>query len=414
MSQMNTGDGRLADSERPLAAGKTGLNGYARLVFFVLRKMRGPLLQVHMPNGAVHEFAGDDKSTPPIVLTINNMVFFKTIIRRGSLGFAEAYMKQDWRSSDIARLLTFFNQNMQMVKQELDNKPVFSLINRLIHKWRPNSRAGAKRNIHAHYDLGNNFYSLWLDKSMTYSSALFKDSQTDLRAAQTEKYRALADAIGLTEEHHVLEIGCGWGGFAEFAAREIGCRVTGITISQEQLNFARTRIANAGLQEKVDFKFLDYRDVTETYDRVVSIEMFEAVGEQYWPVYFEQLNKVLKPGGRAGLQIITIENSRFEAYRKSADFIQRYIFPGGMLPSPEKLYAAFNQAGLHLTGQSDFALDYARTLAEWRDRFIAVWPEVEALGFDTRFRNMWEYYLAYCEAGFTSGSIDVSHFALTK
>ena len=414
MSKTNTDNSRMTDAARAVSTGKASLNGYARLVLFMLRKMRGPLLQVQLPDGTVHEFAGDDQATPPIVLRIVNMSFFKTIVRRGSLGFAEAYMTGDWRSPEIARLLCFFNQNMQMIKQEIDNKRIFSFINRLIHKWRPNSRAGAKRNIHAHYDLGNNFYSLWLDKSMTYSSALFKDSQTDLRAAQTEKYRALAEAIDLQADHHVLEIGCGWGGFAEFAAREIGCRVTGITISGEQLKFARTRIANAGLQDKVDFQFLDYRDVTQTYDRVVSIEMFEAVGEQYWATYFEQLHELLKPQGRAGLQIITIENSRFEAYRKSADFIQRYIFPGGMLPSPEKLYAAFDNAGLQLTGQKDFALDYARTLAAWRARFIAVWPEVEALGFDTRFRNMWEYYLAYCEAGFSTGSIDVSHFTLSK
>ncbi|MEL0072256.1 MAG: class I SAM-dependent methyltransferase, partial [Rhodobiaceae bacterium] len=269
MSETNTDNRRMMDAARAASTGKSSLTGYARLVFFMLRKMRGPVLQVQLPDGAVHEFAGDDKSTPPIVLSINNMSFFKTIVRRGSLGFAEAYMHEDWRSPDIARMRCFFNQNKQMIKQEIDNKRVFSFINRLIHKWRPNSRAGAKRNIHAHYDLGNNFYSLWLDKSMTYSSALFKDSQTDLRAAQAEKYRALAEAIDLQPDQHVLEIGCGWGGFAEFAAREIGCRVTGITISEEQLKFARTRIANAGLQDKVDFQFLDYRDVTQTYDRVV-------------------------------------------------------------------------------------------------------------------------------------------------
>ena len=249
---------------------------------------------------------------------------------------------------------------------------------------------------------------------MTYSSALFRDSQQSLRDAQNEKYRALAESAGIGPDHHVLEIGCGWGGFAEFAAREIGCKVTGITISKEQLAFAKNRIALAGLSDKVTFEFRDYRDVAEKYDRIVSIEMFEAVGEAYWPTYFEQVRNLLKTGGKAGLQIITIANERFAGYRKKADFIQRYIFPGGMLPSPERLNAEFDKAGLKLVGQEDFAPDYARTLAQWHQRFIKVWPEVEALGFDKRFRQMWRYYLAYCEAGFSTRSIDVSHFTLQR
>jgi cyclopropane-fatty-acyl-phospholipid synthase len=211
----------------------------------------------------------------------------------------------------------------------------------------------------------------------------------------------------------VLEIGCGWGGFAEFAATEIGCQVTGITISKEQLDYARNRIEKAGLSDRVDLQYCDYRDVSEKYDRVVSIEMFEAVGENYWPSYFSQVKNCLKPGGLAGLQIITIANERYASYRKSVDFIQRYIFPGGMLPSPEILYDKFREAGLKLDQQVDFASDYARTLADWRHKFIDVWPEIQKLGFDTKFRNMWEYYLAYCEAGFSSSSIDVSHFILS-
>ena len=330
------------------------------------------------------------------------------------MGFAESYMDGEWSSPDLAKLLILLNSNMTMLQQSIGKNRFTQWINRIIHILRPNTREGAKRNIHAHYDLGNEFYALWLDATMTYSSALFRDSQQTLRDAQNEKYRALAASTDIGPDDHVLEIGCGWGGFAEFAAREIGCKVTGITISNEQLAFAKNRIAMAGLQDKVDFKFCDYRDLTEKYDRIVSIEMFEAVGESYWPTYFDQVHACLKPGGKAGLQIITIAKERFDSYRKKTDFIQRYIFPGGMLPSPERLDGEFANADLKLVAREDFAADYARTLAEWRHRFLEVWPEVQALGFDARFRNMWEYYLAYCEAGFTTRSIDVSHFTLMR
>ena len=303
---------------------------------------------------------------------------------------------------------------MTMLQEKIGRNRLTHWLNRVIHLLRPNTRKGAKRNIHAHYDLGNEFYALWLDTTMTYSSALFSDSQKSLRDAQNDKYRALAASTDIRPGDHVLEIGCGWGGFAEFAARELDCKVTGITISNEQLTFAKNRIAKAGLEDKVDLRFCDYRDLDSKYDRVVSIEMFEAVGESYWPTYFSKLHDCLKPGGRAGLQIITIAKERFEAYRKKTDFIQRYIFPGGMLPSPERLDTEFAAADLQLLAREDFAADYARTLAEWRLRFLDVWPEVQALGFDTRFRNMWEYYLAYCEAGFATNSIDVSHFTLTR
>ena len=249
---------------------------------------------------------------------------------------------------------------------------------------------------------------------MTYSSARFSDPAMSLEQAQWEKYRALAKMIGLHKDHHVLEIGCGWGGFAEYAAREIGCKVTGLTISQEQLAYAQKRIANKGLSDRVDLKFMDYRDVKEQFDRIVSIEMFEAVGEKYWPTYFSQIQNCLKPGGQAGLQIITIDDKRFKAYRKRTDFIQKYIFPGGMLPSPEKLNEAFTQAKLKLTGRDDFGVDYADTLAQWCTTFLDKWDDISPLGFDNKFRRMWQFYMAYCEAGFRTSHIDVSQFALKK
>ena len=383
------------------------------ILFFLLQNLKGGELQVALPDGEVVTF-GKSSADGAAVLKVHNNAFFNRTLRHGAMGFAESYMDGQWSSPDIAKLLILFNNNMTMLQKSIGKNRLTQWLNRIIHILRPNTREGAKRNIHAHYDLGNEFYALWLDATMTYSSALFRDSQQTLRDAQTEKYRALAASTNIGPDDHVLEIGCGWGGFAEFAAREIGCKVTGITISNEQLVFAQNRIAMAGLSDKVDFRFCDYRDLEEQFDRIVSIEMFEAVGESYWPTYFEQVHNCLKPGGKAGLQIITISEQRFESYRKKTDFIQRYIFPGGMLPSPERLDREFASADLSLLAREDFAHDYARTLEEWRHRFLDVWPEVKALGFDNRFRNMWEYYLAYCEAGFSTGSIDVSHFTVTR
>ena len=384
-----------------------------KILSLLLRNVKFGQIQLALPDGEILTF-GRKSPDGPAVLKVHNMAFFNRTLRRGAMGFAESYMDGEWSSPDLAKLLILLNSNMTMLQQSIGKNRFTQWINRIIHILRPNTREGAKRNIHAHYDLGNEFYALWLDATMTYSSALFRDSQQTLRDAQNEKYRALAASTDIGPDDHVLEIGCGWGGFAEFAAREIGCKVTGITISNEQLAFAKNRIAMAGLQDKVDFKFCDYRDLTEKYDRIVSIEMFEAVGESYWPTYFDQVHACLKPGGKAGLQIITIAKERFDSYRKKTDFIQRYIFPGGMLPSPERLDGEFANADLKLVAREDFAADYARTLAEWRHRFLEVWPEVQALGFDARFRNMWEYYLAYCEAGFTTRSIDVSHFTLMR
>jgi cyclopropane-fatty-acyl-phospholipid synthase len=384
-----------------------------RILFFLLQNLKGGELQVALPDGEVVTF-GKSSADGAAVLKVHDNAFFNRTVRHGAMGFAESYMDGQWSSPEIAKLLILFNNNMTMLQKSIGKNRLTQWLNRIIHILRPNTREGAKRNIHAHYDLGNEFYALWLDATMTYSSALFRDSQQTLRDAQTEKYRALAASTNIGPDDHVLEIGCGWGGFAEFAAREIGCKVTGITISNEQLVFAQNRIAMAGLSDKVDFRFCDYRELEEQFDRIVSIEMFEAVGESYWPTYFEQVHNCLKPGGKAGLQIITISEQRFESYRKKTDFIQRYIFPGGMLPSPERLDREFASADLSLLAREDFAHDYSRTLEEWRHRFLDVWPEVKALGFDERFRNMWEYYLAYCEAGFSTGSIDVSHFTVTR
>ncbi len=284
---------------------------------------------------------------------------------------------------------------------------LLTLVQRVRHWLNDNSPKGSRRNISAHYDLGNQFYRHWLDPTMTYSSALFSTGAKDLESAQQAKYRALARDAAIGPDDHVLEIGCGWGGFAEFAAREIGCRVTGLTISREQHDFASARIAAAGLADKVDIQLRDYRDETGRYDRIASIEMFEAVGEKYWPVFFGKLKECLKAGGTAGMQIITINEAAYATYRKRPDFIQRYVFPGGMLPTPAILKSLGAEQGLSFLRERVFAEDYARTLAEWRTRFWASWEKIVPLGFDERFKKLWEFYLHYCEAGFRAEYIDV-------
>jgi cyclopropane-fatty-acyl-phospholipid synthase len=319
-----------------------------------------------------------------------------------------------WDSPNVTAFLQFFLRNGEALQDKLRGIPGARFVSRLGHMLRRNSKRGSKRNIEYHYDLGNSFYRRWLDPTMTYSSARFEHPGQDLSEAQINKYRSLAERIDLKPEHHLLEIGSGWGGFAEYAASEIGCRVTGITISKEQLAFARERMERKQLSHKVDIRYQDYRDVDEKFDRIASIEMFEAVGEEYWPDYFGKIRQCLKPGGKAGLQIITIADRSFASYRKRADFIQRYIFPGGMLPSPTALRQQVAQAGLTWAGNLEFGLDYAETLKLWRERFRAAWPDISAQGFDERFRRMWEYYLSYCEAGFRAGNIDVTQLTLAR
>ncbi|MDB5470943.1 MAG: Cyclopropane-fatty-acyl-phospholipid synthase, partial [Caulobacter sp.] len=326
----------------------------------------------------------------------------------------EGYMAGEWETPDLPLLLEVFCLNFDRLQRLVEGQPWMRLLNSWLHARRRNTRRGSRHNIHAHYDLGNAFYGQWLDRTMSYSSALFASPAQPLHEAQEAKYAALARGIGLENGHSVLEIGCGWGGFAEFAAREVGARVTGITISQAQYDYARERLFRQGLAEKADIQLIDYRDVQGRFDRVASIEMFEAVGEQYWPAYFGKIHEVLSPGGRAGLQIITIKDELFEHYRSHADFIQRYVFPGGMLPSEERLKQQTDRAGLDWTGLNRFGECYADTLNLWLHRFDAVWDQVKAQGFDERFRKLWRFYLAYCEAGFRTGRTNVVQLALSR
>lgn len=394
-----------------LIAGLAGAPASVKTIMLALLSIKGGALRLILPDGRTLLFG----EGPEAVLQIRDYRFAKRIVANGDIGLAEGLMAGEWESPDLSALLVLLADNQERYMRLFVGGPIRRFFHRLYHRRNENTRTGSKRNILAHYDLGNRFYQVWLDRSMTYSSARFDAAKVaDLEAAQAAKYRALAEHLALKPGDHVLEIGCGWGGFAEFAAREYDVRVTGLTISDEQLAFARARIERAGLSDRVEIRHQDYRDVEGQFDKVASIEMFEAVGEKYWPAYFSKIANVLKPGGRAALQIITIRDELFEGYRKRADFIQRYVFPGGMLASIDRLKEETARAGLIWRQADAFGPSYAETLAEWGRRFVGKWDEIRALGFDDRFKQLWRFYLSYCEAGFRTGRTDVVQLELAR
>ena len=372
-------------------------------------------LTLVLPDGASRQLTGRSPGHSA-VLVIRDPRFAARVLKSGDIGFAEGHMAGEWDTPDLAVLLETLVNNYDHIRRLFDGNPLMNAVNWLGHRLNRNSRRGSRRNIHAHYDLGNAFYSAWLDPSMTYSAARFERPGQSLQEAQRAKYAALARLMDLQPGHSVLEVGCGWGGFAEFAAREVGAIVTGVTISREQHDYARRRMFEAGLAERADIRLIDYRDVQGRFDRLASIEMFEAVGREYWPTYFQKVHDVLKPGGRAGLQIITIQDDLFDEYDVRTDFIQKYVFPGGSLPSEARMAPVVESAGLNRTAVERFGGDYADTLAEWMRRFDAAWTEIRQDGqaFDDRFRRLWRFYLAYCEAGFRSGRTDVIQIALDR
>jgi cyclopropane-fatty-acyl-phospholipid synthase len=378
------------------------------LLLALFSRLQYGRLAVTLPDGSRHEFAGA-RPGPRAEMTINRIEAISRIMNDGKMGFCEAVMEGDIDSPSMAQLIELAVMHDAMLSKQMTATIWRRIGLRLYHGMRRNSKTGAAKNIAYHYDLGNEFYAAWLDRTMTYSSAVFDRETDDLATAQTNKYRRLADLADIQPGDHVLEIGCGWGGFAKYAIEERGARVTGITISREQHDFAKQRLADAGLAGRGEVKLIDYRDLEGKFDKIVSIEMFEAVGQAYWPTYFNAVSSLLKSGGRAVLQAITIEDEAFEEYRLEPDFIQRYIFPGGMLPSMPKLEQPVAEAGLKLVDEIGFGLDYARTLAEWRERFQEAWPQLATGRFDTRFKRMWELYLSYCEGGFRAGMIDVKH-----
>ena len=389
----------------------------AKLALKLLQGIKQGALELHFPDGQRVRFGSDSSNdSSPVHLRLHNWHLLKQALKSGDIGFAESYIQGHWSSDNLPGLIELFARNRAgldaVIYGHWWGKLTYLFKHFFSHR---NSRAGSRRNIHAHYDIGNTFYRLWLDPSMTYSSALFGEAGAlDLVQAQQAKYQRLLDeASGGKPAAQILEIGCGWGGLVEVAARQ-GHRVTGITLSTEQLEFAQQRLANAGLADEVQLSLTDYRDTQGEFDAVVSIEMFEAVGQEYWGTYFRTVAKRLKPGGRAAIQTITIADELFAQYRRSTDFIQQYIFPGGMLPSPSAFEQAAQHAGLRVERRLRFGLDYARTLALWRTAFHNALPEVRAQGFDERFIRTWDFYLAYCEAGFKAANTDVIQYTLIK
>lgn len=379
----------------------------------VLKNIQAGTLHLTLPDNSQHVFKGANQG-PEADLVIHTPRGLRRIMADGKMGFCEAFMLGEASSQKLADLVELAVIQNDYVEEKLQFSWLKTMMRQIAHRLRRNSKEGSRRNIAFHYDLGNSFYAKWLDNSMTYSSAIYEDEETDLIEAQQAKYRRLANLVDIQPGEKVLEIGCGWGGFAEYVGRHYDAEVTAITISREQYDFATDRIRKAGLEDRVSISLTDYRDLDQTFDKIVSIEMFEAVGEAYWPVYFETLSKCLSKGGRAALQVITIDDAIFDSYRNDGDFIQHYIFPGGMLPSMEKLENPISNAGLKLVDAEGFGLHYARTLKEWRERFVTAWPDIVDHGFDNRFRRMWELYLAYCEGGFRGGSIDVKQMLLVR
>lgn len=393
--------------------GQTGLPRYFVPVFDMISRMPRGRLDLVLPDG--RRFRAEGKAAGYVAeLQIHNADLFARLIREGDLGFCEAYMDGWWSTPDLMAFMDLVHDEADEMYDGFPGQKLVRAYENLRFWWQSNSKRQARKNISYHYDLGNEFYGLWLDQTMTYSSAKFDTGQEGLEAAQVLKYASMVDQMGALPGDHVLEIGCGWGGFAEYAARERGLRVTGLTISQEQYDYAVARIAKAGLSDRVIIKMQDYRDERGVYDGIASIEMFEAVGERYWPVYFNTLRDRLKPGKNATLQIITVQHKRWEVYRRGVDFIQKYIFPGGMLPSPVVLRQEIERAGLSVARSIEFGESYSQTLRRWHEVFNARWDKVAHLGFDDRFRRMWNFYLTSCAGTFHSGNCDVTQITVTR
>ena len=393
--------------------GQDNLPRYFASVFDVVSRIPRGRVDIILPDG--RHFRAEARDAGFVAqLHVHNDDLFARLIREGDLGFCEAYMDGWWSTPDLQAFMDLVHDDAEEMYDGFPGQRFVRAYEQLRFWLQSNSKRQAKKNISYHYDLGNDFYGLWLDDTMTYSSAKFETGQEPLEKAQEQKYASMVDQMGAQAGDHVLEIGCGWGGFAEYAARERGIKVTGLTISQEQFNYATDRIEKAGLSDMVTFKLQDYRDETGSYDGIASIEMFEAVGEKYWPVYFDTLRDRLKPGKNATLQIITVQDARWDVYKRGVDFIQKYIFPGGMLPSPTVLRQQVEKAGLKVAHSIEFGESYSQTLRRWHDDFNARWDQVAALGFDDRFRRMWNFYLTSCAGTFHSGNCDVTQITVTR
>ncbi|RZL65281.1 MAG: class I SAM-dependent methyltransferase [Variovorax sp.] len=383
-----------------------------RTVLRLLQRLAHGSLTLRLPDGSVQHFGAAPGTGPTATLALRNWEPCRAALRSGDIGFAESYIAGDWSTSNLTELLKVFISNRRAIENVIYGRWFGRLLYRVRHLMHRNSKAGSSRNIHAHYDLGNAFYRLWLDDTMNYSSAWFEgDLSRPMREAQHAKVRRALESAGVKTGDRVLEIGCGWGALAEMAASSFGASVTGVTLSTEQLSFARER--TAGLD--CDLRLQDYRDIPDApFDAICSIEMVEAVGRAYWPTYFQSVSRLLKPGGRACVQSIVIDDELFDRYIDSTDFIQQYIFPGGCLPCPREFRREAEAAGLTVVEELAFGADYAETLRRWRESFLAQRSHILQLGFDERFMRIWEFYLAYCEAAFASANIDVVQYTLQK
>ena len=395
-----------------------GAPAAARTVLQLLARLRHGSLSVRLPDGSTRRLG--QGQTPTASLHLNDWQVCSAALKSGDIGFAEGYIDGHWSSPDLVALLRLFIANRREVEDVIYGTWLGRLFYRVRHLLNRNTRGNSQKNIHAHYDLGNAFYELWLDGTMNYSSALYETPRSSMQQAQLAKVRRALRMVDVKPGERVLEIGCGWGALAEMATTEFGASVVGVTLSTEQLAWARARMARCGVAERADLRLQDYRDIgrdgsaDQSFDAICSIEMIEAVGREYWPTYFATVARLLKTGGRACIQSIVIDDEFFERYLQSTDFIQQYIFPGGCLPSPSAFRAQAEQAGLKVIDEFCFGQDYARTLEEWRQAFMAREHQVLALGFDRRFMRIWEFYLAYCEAAFAERNTDVVQYTLLK
>jgi cyclopropane-fatty-acyl-phospholipid synthase len=400
-------------SVKTTTVGETDLPRYFAQVFQTVSKLKNGRLEFHLPDGRIFRAEGTNPG-PLGICEVHDPDVFARLIREGDLGFCDAYLEGGWSTPDLQALMDAVHADNDEVYDGFLGMALVRAYEKLRFWMQGNSKRQAKKNISYHYDLGNDFYSLWLDDTMTYSSALFETGQESTEAAQRAKYAALADKIGVKPGDHLLEIGCGWGGFAEYAAKERGARITGLTISREQHDYAVARMERQGLSDRVEIRMQDYRETEGQFDGIASIEMFEAVGEKYWPVFFSTVRDRLKPGAVAALQIITVQDARWQVYKRGVDFIQKYIFPGGMLPCPSVLRQQVEAAGLQFSGSHEFGESYSQTLRRWHETFNERWDDVAAQGFDDRFRRMWNFYLTSCAASFHSGNTDVTQISVTR
>ena len=388
------------------------MNFWEILILNGIKKFPYGSIILEWPNGNINKIEASQDG-PNAKLIIHDNQVAKEIIKGGSVKFAELYISKKVSTDNLTNLIHYFAVNNDQAENTLKISFIKNLFNKFIHFQNKNTRNQAKKNISRHYDLGNKFYEYWLDKSMTYSSAIFHDKSIEIEDAQNNKYKRLAELSSINNGDEVLEIGCGWGGFAEFLGKNYDCKVTAITISEEQFKFATKRIQEANLAEKVKIVFCDYRNISGKFDKIISIEMFEAVGSEYWSAFFKKVESVLKPKGSISLQLITIDDKIYDVYKINPDFIQKYIFPGGMLPSMKVLKNILGNTSLNIKSIDSYANDYAKTLNIWNKQFNQNWSKIEKLGFDERFKLLWNYYLSYCEGGFLSKNIDLKQINLT-